>query len=155
MAQKMRGRMQTPADDQGNRIDIAVVTDVDAVVYDDEQTLHEYLDSLQSNVDNNTSRLNNNGQVILSTMEPSEAEPGFYFFAEINKPRKDDVDYKYNKYSSLPDDLIKSLGARKIVANGEENFDPVSMIKIGDLAAYDPNDEWEINTYVVKVPKTT
>lgn len=155
MAQKMRGRLQTPADDQGNRIDIAVLTDVDSVTYDEEQTLHEYLDSLQNTVDNHTSRIDNSGQVLLSTMEPSATETGFYLFAEINKPSKDDVDYRYEKYTTLNDEQIKLYGAKKIVSNGQENFDPSVMIKLGDLMAYDSDEEWEVNTYVVKLPKIT
>ena len=155
MAQKMRGRLQTPADDQGNRIDIAVLTDIDSVTYDEEQTLHEYLDSLQNTVDNHTSRIDNSGQVLLSTMEPSATETGFYLFAEINKPSKDEVDYRYEKYTSLSDEQIKLYGAKKIVSNGQENFDPSVMIKLGDLMAYDSDEEWEVNTYVVKLPKIT
>ena len=140
--------MQTPADADGKRIDIMPLTDIDSVVYNDEKTLHEYLDELDENVSDNTTRLDNSGQVILSTMEPTEA--GFFLFAEINKPSADDVDYKYDKYSTLSDELIKRLGAKKIVANGEEDFDPVTMIKLGDLAAYDPDEEWEVGTYVAK-----
>lgn len=155
MAQKMRGRLQTPADDQGNRIDIAVLTDVDSVIYDEEQTLHEYLDGLQTTVDRHGSRIENSGQVVLSTMEPSATDTGFYLFAEINKPKKDEVDYRYEKYTALTEELIKLYGAKKIVANGQENFDPTTMIKLGDLMAYDDDEEWEVNTYVVKLPKVT
>lgn len=151
MAEKMRARLQTPVDKDGKRKDIVLITDSDSVMVDDE-TLRQRLDELQSGIDKTEKKINSCGTMLVSAVEPIIDDGGRCLWAEIVSPSRDDVDYTYNVYSGeiCTEEWIKDMSALLIVANGVDEYDPLSMIKVAELEAFDPDTDWPIGSYVVK-----
>jgi hypothetical protein len=150
MATKMRARLQTPVDENGNRKDIALLTDVDSVMVDNDTTLHTYLDGLKTSISDNTTRIDNAGVMTISVLEPTNNG----IWAEIKNPSKDDVDYTYLVAAGeVSTEWAKNWGARMIVADNADDYNSATMIKISELNAYDPDIDWEIGKYVYRWPK--
>ena len=183
MADIMKARLQTPVDDEGHREDIHLVTDVDAVIYDDATTLKEYLDRMYNLIDGVSNRVANVGTMYLATSGSESTDTSMMLFAEVinagamdnvdvahtgvNNASKDVVDYVYETASS---EDIQDLTREQMIARGwkeivtmaslidqGKSFDPLTMINIEDMIAYNNNVRglWTQGTIVRKVPKTS
>ena len=183
MADIMKARLQTPVDDEGHREDIHLVTDVDAVVYDDDNTLKEFLDKIQRKINDVSNQLENAGSIYLATSGSEPTDSSMMLFAEIinagdmdniddithngvNRADMDTVDYYYERATpeaiqGLTRDEMVGRGWKQIVSipaliEQEITFDPLTMINIRDMVAYNKNQQgvWTQGTYVRKRPKS-
>ena len=53
MSERIIGRLQTPADENGVRIDVHPITDASAVIYDDDNTVRDKIDRLTPTISKN------------------------------------------------------------------------------------------------------
>lgn len=175
MADIMKARLQTPVDDAGHRDDIHLITDVDAVVYDDQTTLKEYLDRIQGVVNSNKHALAKAGGIYLATTGSELGTSANILFAEIinctetsidtkhrgqNRAAKGSVDYIYTtidpvEIADLTDEEKVDAGYKEVVsvtglAENEREFDSLLMINIEDLKAYDSTQVWYTGTWIKK-----
>jgi len=181
MADIMKARLQTPVDAEGHRDDIHLITDVDAVVYNDETTLKEFLDNMQTLIESVTNKISNAGSIYLATSGSEPTDSSMMLFAEIinaaaldngdvahsgiNNADMDAVDYVYERASSssiqgLTREQMISRGWKEIVSipsliDQNKEFDPLTMVNIEDMIAYNKNIKgaWTQGTYVRKVPR--
>lgn len=128
MAEKMKARLQTPADENGKRKDISLITDTDAVLYgDNNQVLTEVIQNINQNIQKNEEAIENASMLIVSALEPTKR----CLWAEITDPAIDRNDYTWTISASKTD------GALKVVSDdiSEDEFNPSTMIKLSEAHA--------------------
>jgi hypothetical protein len=75
----MRARLQSPQDDQGNRKDIMLVTDVTSVLVDGSdpeasKTLDTLLEEIEEKVDTSVEKVNNASDIYTGKLVPSDSK---------------------------------------------------------------------------------
>lgn len=148
----MRARLQSPQDDQGNRKDIMLVTDVTSVVVDGtnpetSKTLDTLLEEIEEKVDTSVEKVNNATDIYTSKLVPSDSKSHLWVEVLTNYSK---ADYKWVITASSA-----VSGSLLIVPNtiADDKFDPTTMIKVNELLAYDNTLAPVAGNYAYKTTK--
>lgn len=148
----MRARLQSPQDDEGNRKDIMLVTDVTSVVVDGtdpeaSKTLDTLLEEMEEKIDTSVEKVNNAADIYTGKLVPSDSKSHLWVEVLTNYS---EADYKWVITSSSA-----VSGSLLIVANtiSDDKFDPTTMIKVNELLAYDNTLDPVAGNYAYKTTK--